>query len=404
MKFARHTASARSSARPSQWWLAPIVLVFALAATFVALAASRTSWLAWLEHSSGDWRTTALSDRNTTQHKGVVLIAITEETLDAFPYRLPVDREFLARVVTAVDKAGAFSIGLDFLFVRPTEPAKDAALIAALKQARTPVVIAAGDSRADLSPAQYAYQDEFIAKSGAKAGYANLLTAGDQVVRYLAPPADGGKFPLSFAEELAARRAVQRSYSPRGPLGIPLPVPIGGEPIRIAWLLKPKDGSDTFPILPAHLIASPAAAALTGLLKDRVAIIGTMIPDADRHQTPLPEWESGDTAGVFVQAQVVAQIIDGRSIHHLSEAWLALLLFCLALPAVIVARRYGFRTISLFSGVATLFVVLLDFAVFHFARQVIPFGACLTALALGAASGALLDRLVKRRHSNLPQG
>ncbi|MEZ5845044.1 MAG: CHASE2 domain-containing protein [Hyphomicrobiaceae bacterium] len=381
------------SAEPNLIRRAPLVVLLAVVATFVALAASRTSWLAWLEHWSGDWRTAALSDRPATQHRGVAIVAITEETLDQLPYRIPVDRGLLARVVSAIDRAGAKAIGLDLLFVRPTEPAKDEALVVALKTARARVAIAAGDGRAGLTAAQIAYQDAFIARTGARPGYANLLTGGDQIVRYLAPPGDDGKVPESFAEALAGRAAERRAYAPRGPLGIPLPLPVAGEPIRIAWLLKPSDGSDAFPVLPAHVLATPAGGVLGRLLKDRLVIVGTMLPDVDRHLTPLPEWEGDEVAGVIVQAQVAAQIADGRSVRHVSEGWLALLLFALALPAVIVARRYGIRTISIFSGGATLAVLLLDLAVFHFARQVIPFGACLTALAVGAAGGAALDLL-----------
>jgi len=374
---------------------APIVLVLALAATFFALAASRTSWLAWLEHWTGDLRTAAFSDRLPSQHKGVAIVAITEETLDILPYRLPVDRAFLARLIATIDAAGATAIGLDLLFLRPTEPAKDEALIAALKGARARIAIAAGDTRAELSPAQIAYQDGFIARAGATPGFANLLTGGDQIVRYVAPPGEDGKLALSFAEAVAGKPAERRSYAVRGPLGIPLPVPTSGEPTRIAWLLKPKDGSDTFPVLPAHVLATPAAAVLGRLLKDRLVIVGTMLPDQDRHLTPLPEWEGAEVAGVLLQAQVAAQIADGRSVRHVSEHWLTMLLFSLALPAVIVARRYGVRTISLFSGGATAAVLVLDVAVFHFARQVIPFGACLAALALGAAGGVGLDLLLK---------
>lgn len=377
----------------------PVVLAIALVATALSLAASRTSWLAWLEHWTGDYRTALFSDRPPTQHQGVAIVAITEETLDAFPYRTPIDRNFLASLVTAIDRAGATAIGLDLLVVRPTEPAKDDALVSAIRHARARVVLAAGDSRAELSPSQTAYQDLFLTRSGATPGFANLLTGGDQIVRYVAPPAPDATFTTSFAEAIAGRAAVQREYTRRGPLGIPLPLPVAAEPTRIAWLLKPKDGSDTFPIVPAHILTSPAAPMFARLLKDRLVVVGTMVADLDRHLTPLPEWEGGEVAGVLLQAQVTAQVADGRSVRHLGESWLALLLLALALPAVIVARRYGMKTISIFSGAATAGVLALDFVVFIAARQVIPFGACLAVLVLGAIGGIAYDQLLRWRGS-----
>ncbi|MCB1456905.1 MAG: CHASE2 domain-containing protein, partial [Nitratireductor sp.] len=59
---------------------------------------------------------------------GVVVVAIGEETLKQFPYRSPIDREFLAGVVAAVAKARPKAIGIDILFDQATEPAKDGEL------------------------------------------------------------------------------------------------------------------------------------------------------------------------------------------------------------------------------------------------------------------------------------
>ncbi len=165
--------------------------------------ASEVSFALWLEHWTGDFRTALLSHRPKRQHPKVALVTITDETMQPFAYRSPIDRGLLGDLVTMLDGAGAKAIGLDFLFLKPTEPAKDKALVAAIGKARTRVVVAVADRRVSLNPAQRDYQNSFLARSGARAGYANLLTGGDRVVRYIAAPGDPA-FPKSFAAALVS--------------------------------------------------------------------------------------------------------------------------------------------------------------------------------------------------------
>src|SRR5262245_53546066 len=56
------------------------------------------------EHSLADTRTSALSDQLASQHPHV---AITDQTLSEYKTRLPIDRALLARLVEAIDTAGA---------------------------------------------------------------------------------------------------------------------------------------------------------------------------------------------------------------------------------------------------------------------------------------------------------
>ena len=58
----------------------------------------------------------------------IVIIGITEETIDQLPYRSPVDRGFLAKILEAMEAGRPEAIGLDLLFDQPTEPGKDQAL------------------------------------------------------------------------------------------------------------------------------------------------------------------------------------------------------------------------------------------------------------------------------------
>ena len=83
--------------------------------------ATEVSWLLWLEHWTGDIRTALLSHRPKRQHDRIALVTINDDTMQPYTYRSPIDRRLLADLVTAIDKAGAEAIGLDFLFLKPTE-------------------------------------------------------------------------------------------------------------------------------------------------------------------------------------------------------------------------------------------------------------------------------------------
>lgn len=371
------------------WWSRLHLITIALAAigwivavTFSVSEASRYSWLLWLDHWSADWRTSLLSDRPKGQHPSVAIVAITEDTLDRFTYRVPVDRGFLARLVTRLDGNGARAIGLDFLFIRPTEPAKDEALIAAIRSAKTRVVVAIGDNRVGLNPAQTAYQKQFLERSGAVPGFANLLTENDRIVRYVAPPEDPA-YPKSFAVALAKPDAAA-TEGPR----------------RISWLLRPSSGDDRFLTLAAQLLVAPAGApenpaapALLNLLRGKTILVGARLPDLDRHQTPLARWQNDDEMpGVNIHAQVVAQLLDGRNVTRVDDNVFLAILAVMGLTGTWLGLRYGFVGYTVYSGTATLLLAVADAALFAVNRQFVPFGACVLALVAGLAGGIVLRR------------
>src|ERR1700722_17400689 len=70
----------------------------------------------------------------------VIVIAITDDTLEQFPYRSPIDRAFLADLIDVLARHGAAAVGLDVVLDQPTEPAKDAELRRALLRSDIPVV------------------------------------------------------------------------------------------------------------------------------------------------------------------------------------------------------------------------------------------------------------------------
>jgi CHASE2 domain-containing sensor protein len=330
------------------------------------------------EHAMGDVRTSLLSDQLPSQHPHVAVLGITDLTLANSKARLPIDRALLARLVDAVDAAGAKAIGIDVLFVRIQPAEGEEELIEAIRRAKAKVVLAAADERVGLSPAETERQAKVLAAAGRPAGYANFSTERDWVVRFKAPPAPGTAFPKSFARLLAESAGTTVDERTR----------------RIAWLRDPEDRSDTFLTIPGEVLLRPAGDPLLKSaqegLKDKIVIIGAMLPDVDRHITPLSSRASERMAGAVVHAHIVAEMLDGRRIGQLEVDSLALRLGLAALAGFGFWIGWRFRLSRrglLLSSLATITILALDTFVFWQSRIILPVVLALMAWFLGEFTG-----------------
>jgi CHASE2 domain-containing sensor protein len=367
----------------------PLIMsaVFALITTLALadLAPRYAPGLLRFEHYMGDVRTTLLSDQLPSQHSSVAIVAITDDTLAGYRTYLPVDRDLLARVVEAVDAAGAKAIGLDFLFTSPATDVSDVLLIEAIRRARAKVVLAAADERIGLTESQRDRQQAFFREVDRPAGYSNLATERDSVVRFMAQPyADANP---TFAKSFPALLAESAGFA--APQERP----------RIAWLRTPRDGSDTFLTISAETLLRPAedavAQALRAGLKDKVVLVGGMLREIDTHLTPLTNRPENKMHGVTIHAHVVAQMVDGRSIGQLETNQLSLRVALAAVAALGFLVGWGLRRKRqglLASGVASAVIIAIDTFVFWQLRIVLPLVLALAAWFLGEFSGHYLGR------------
>jgi adenylate cyclase len=329
-----------------------------------------------LEHWAADWRTAFLSVRLRSAHPDIAIVAVTDETIGAYPYILPPDRGLLADIVTAADRAGARAIGLDFYFTKPTEKDKDEKLVAALRQAKDKLVLGAFEGR--LREAQLAYQDDFLKRAGARVGFLNLQPERDYVVRYRAQPGSGARYRQSFST-LLAERPGRRA----GPV-----------PDRIAWLLPPRDGGRTFDRIEAHklLDGTPGVAER---LAGRVVLIGGDILSLDRHWTPLSLVTGSGMTGIEVHAHMTAELIDGkRSYAELGGIQARVFLVLLAALGVALGLRFQKRGWDFLDWrVASLGVIAVDLALFRFLHLILPFTLAAVAWIAGVTLGRQLRQL-----------
>ncbi len=271
-------------------------LAIAAAVTAISITATHTLTLfGAAERWLADLRVSLLSPPEP-QHPTIVIAAITEETLATLPYRSPVDRAFLAALITWLGDAGTAAVGIDILFDRPTEAAKDEALWAALRAAPMPVILAYADISDGLTPAQVEYLDRFTGELS-PAIIAQFTDPVDGTVRWIYPFRDrpSGRM-LGFIPALAAA--------------------VGVEPpdtaVTIAYRQAPDAQTPPFRMFAAHQIAQLPKRWFEG----KVVLIGSDLPHSDRHRTPMATAlgaDQGRIPGVVIHAHALAQLLDGRT-------------------------------------------------------------------------------------------
>lgn len=329
------------------------------------------------EHWAADWRTAFLSESLPSSHPGFAIIAVTERSLEPFPYILPINRGFMAEVVAAVDAAGARVIGLDFFFTKDTEKDYDDKLVATLQRLKDKVVI--GVYEGLRRPEMLAYQYDFIARSGVAAGYIDLQPDADQIVRYRALPRPDARYRESFSALLGKA------------LGW------GGGPVpdRIAWLLPPADGAGTFLKIEAHRLLQASAEERAKLLNGRVVLIGGELFTLDRHFTPLSR-RFGGTRGVEIHAHMAAELADrNRSYSELDGTHTRAFLAVMALLGLLLGLRFQARRFDFLDWrIVSLGVILLDLALFKFWHLILPFTLAAVAWIVGVTAGTQLRHAI----------
>jgi CHASE2 domain-containing sensor protein len=225
------------------------------------------------------------------------------------------DRELLARFISAT----ADAVARDLFFLRRTD--KDQALDVN-KTLTLPIVIGAADDRVPISMAERRFQMTLLEQLGRPVGFVNYRReAADGVVRFHPnpnpTPAPGEPaYPWSLALQLAK---------------IENPNAAAPDRRRIAWLRPPASGDDTFATVKAHDPLAGDFARSGTALRQRLVLIGTDFPNDDKPRTPFSRWLGADMQGLFLQAQMLADILaPERAISELTP------------PQI----RYGLATVS----------------------------------------------------------
>lgn len=300
----------------------------------------------------------------------IVIIAITEDTLAHLPYRSPVDRGFLADLITRLDAAKPKVIGIDVLIDQPSEPAKDRRLHEAVSGSATPVIMGAATVSDGLTGKQAAFLKQAL--TGLDTGFVTLLRdRSDGTVRYVLTRRElGGAHHLSLAAAMA-RRVMPEVGLPAG---------------RITYYSREDWSPVPFKVYPAHTVPVLPPDWIAG----KYVFIGSMLPNADLHRTPFMATVGADKGlvfGVSIHAHMLAQILAGDRLMQPSR--LAAFGFTIAfgLVGALIFLSVGAPALRL-AGLTVLVAALwiAGAASFTFLHVHIPLTApSLAALLLGAS-------------------
>lgn len=279
------------------------VVLAALAALAAVFLTQGAAFVTGLEIRAADLRVAMFQPPEPPSDR-IVIAAITEDTVTQFPYRSPVDREFIANLLRELERKGARAVGLDILFDQPTEKHKDAYLWETLREVSIPVFISYMNSPLFVNEDQLDYLHDFVPEHQRAA--ATLPTDRmDGAVRWIYPGETSVGMPMSFPRRGAYFAGVETP----------------AEQVAIAWRARPAPDQQPFPTFPAHLVPFLPDAWFA----DRIVLVGATLSITDRHRTPLaiadfaPSTEDGLVSddgmmpGVLIMAHGMSQLIEGRS-------------------------------------------------------------------------------------------
>lgn len=374
-----------------------LVLLACTAATIALFFPQVREHLDRVEYWTADWRTALLADRVPDKHANVIVVLFDPATFDGGVIS-PIPRDTHAQVLRTLDSMHPSAIGLDFFFVASQGGEKDAAMLQALHDIKTPIVLGAVDEHtSEFSARQLAYQDTFLQQAGLPAGYLALRYDPGHIVRRTSPPLAQSPFQESFA-----RRVVLASGAkPRG-------AGASSASTRIAWVVGP--GYDTQPFLSVSAKDLLPGAdgerqkVLAQAVKGNVVLTGIDMPNSDRHDTALSVSTDEKMLGVMVHAHIVAQLLDGRYFYELQGQERVAFLLVVGLLGLSLGWAVRGRRASLLNlSVATAILVGVDAVCYYLLRTVLPFTLALYVWFIGVLAGQHLRTLVRWALAQCPR-
>lgn len=362
-----------------------MAVLASLAVFTLVLSGHGSSLLQRLEHGYADLRTSLLSDKISADHNDITIISVGENvssTRATFGQRVDIDRGQLAALIEALDGAAPRAIGIDIPLSDAGDPLKDQALQRILREAKTRVVIGVRGRPNDALVERRGWTDRFITGTGRPAGHISTIYEGDRAVSYESSAQTTASVPDSFALLMARalRPEVQRDIGP------------------IAWLQKVDPGGifsrflnigaqQPFRIIYSNELTDTTKPLPTRQLAGRLVIVTTGLAEIERHRTPLTFWTGELQPPVLVQAQAVAQLLDGRNVDELRPHSTRLALFALACIAAFVGwnRRPGW---GIGGVLLALFVMIaVDVVVFSWSGATLPMVIGVLIWLLGETAG-----------------
>jgi adenylate cyclase len=358
-----------------------LVVALAVLAALALFYAPIRSKLDRFEYWTADWRTLLLADRTPAQHERIVLVVFDPATFDGGVIS-PIPRDTHAQVLRTIDAMGPKVIGLDFYFVASQGTDRDGAMLAALHEIKTPIVLGAIDAHTtEFNERQRAYQEKFLADAGRPAGYLALKYDPGHIVRRTSAPLQQSPFKETFARQVALAA------------GAPLAGPgTSSASMRIAWLVGPNRDTEPFLKVSAKDLLPGSDETrrkeLADRIKDNIVLTGIDMPNSDRHDTALSVWTDDKMLGAMIHAHILAQLLDGRYFTEFAGRERSMWISAVGLIGLVLGWSLrGKRAAFLNFSVATAILVAIDAVCYSGLRIVLPFALTLAVWFIGVMLG-----------------
>lgn len=371
-----------------------VALVSLLGAFAVVLSGHSAGFLQRIEQGFSDFRSALFSDRITSDHPDIVLVSVggnLTSTRATFDRRtIEIDRAQLAQLIELIDESAPRAIGFDVPLRGAGDSAHDEALQKILREAKARVVIGVRNDGRETAPERRAWLGRFIAGTGRSAGHiSNVYDESQGRVVRVELPASANGAPLNSFALLMARALRPETAPDRG---------------AIAWLQKVDEGrwlsrymslggQQPFRTLYAEELLNASKPLPPRQLAGRLVIVTTGLAEIERHRTPLTSWTGEALAPVQIQAQVIAQLLDRRSVGEIMPQSLRLGLFALACLAGLVGWYRGPGLHILGTLAALVILVVLDAMAFSWREMALPIVPALMVWLLAEAAGRCLRRI-----------
>ncbi|MEL6487312.1 MAG: CHASE2 domain-containing protein, partial [Pseudomonadota bacterium] len=273
----------------------------------------------------------------------VVAVVFFDETLYQLEKRSPLPREVIASALRYLDDMNPKAIGIDILFDQPQEA--DFELIETLRGMKTPVSVAYANTRTnedDIGAQQQEYLEAFLAElEGSNSHPASIrLDAAFGATRVW--PSIEPDLPPVLGRSMVgdAGGPVDRFAGYEGAIEFRRSLyedQTGGE--------DEEGDADAvsaplFSALDISLFIDPDPAILPFLaeqIEGKYVIIGGDIVDYDRKEVTFTSIDGDEPAGIYVHAEMIAQMLDGNAMTPISEAVKWALAVLVVLTAVLIA-------------------------------------------------------------------
>ncbi len=291
-------AGSGAERRKAQRSAAILVAVSLVSAIVSLLLVDNFSVLTRVNQFVQDWEIAGTFSRTEAKDPDIVVVAVDEATLTQFPYRSPLDRAFLSKLIQNIAAKGPAAIAVDYLLDQPTEQDKDVALAKTLRETKVPLLVSYVSDKNAVTPEQKAFENAMV-PPGLRA-MADQPTDQFGTAREVYPGAKvDGRYIPGLARAVAARLGVKTE----------------AKEVPIIWHGIAEIDPDTQkPKFFTQFSAAVAGILPADFLRGKAVLIGSDVTLVDRHRTPFSVFFSGDAGelpGIVIQAHAVSQFL-----HH----------------------------------------------------------------------------------------